>query len=618
MVTPSPGGIRSSTWSAVIPYFNEARFIERTLDSLLAQRRRPDVLVLIDNASTDRGPELVRSRLQGEPVKAMLLHEPRPGKVFALETACRHLETEFAMFGDADTFYPDHYIERIDEHWRANPAAACVLAFGVSEALGADERRALIAARMARARRHPTKAFSGGCGHSYRVERLRAAGGYRAERWPYVLEDHEIIHRLKDHGTILHAADTWCEPSPRRKDRSGVTWSMLERNLYVHLPDAVMTRFFYTYLAGRLERRGKYSAKLRTRDDSSEGLASERCCAMNSSIVAVAEAARQRVTVITAMYNVERFLTDTVESVVAQTVAPAEHILVDDASTDGTLALAQRLAETHPNVRVIAHKKNQGFPGTLRTAIAAAKTDYVGILDSDDIAFSNWLADVTPLLEADPAVGAAGGGHEIMTEEGRRTGGVGMGQMDPRWREKGVNPFTHSGTLWRKTTLDDVGSYDPTMHGWEDTELYTRAATRWTVRHCGEVVVFVRLRRASNTARARALWPMLRKILAQREQWVQQQGARIEEASPKFQEAFAALREAWNDIPNRGDEGAYDRRIALAYERGGHPIPAAQAHFRSLSKGFMPGRSLLGGLRGLAAAAISPIVDLSGRGARIE
>jgi len=86
------------------------------------------------------------------------------------------------------------------------------------------------------------------------------------------------------------------------------------------------------------------------------------------------------------MYNEE----ENIERMVAETLAVAgwvardyEIVIVDDASTDRSGELADRLASRHPEVRVIHHEVNRKLGGTLRTGFAAARKEFVLYIDSD-------------------------------------------------------------------------------------------------------------------------------------------------------------------------------------------------------------------------------------------
>ncbi len=249
----------------VIPFYNEARFLPRTLESLLQQTRLPEQVVLVDNASTDESPELARQWCQRAPFSALVLDEPQPGKVFALGRGCAAIDQQWVVTCDADTSYPPHYLETAArllggaQHGHRGLDLVALLALPANP----NTHPHVIADRLRLARRHPDKCFTGGFGQVFRADVLRQVGGFNAQIWPYVLMDHEIVHRMLRHGDCLYDADFWCVPDERRGDRRSVRWTFLDRWLYRNLPRALQDWFFYSYLAKRFTRRGMLHLNLR-------------------------------------------------------------------------------------------------------------------------------------------------------------------------------------------------------------------------------------------------------------------------------------------------------------------------------------------------------------------
>ncbi len=85
--------------------------------------------------------------------------------------------------------------------------------------------------------------------------------------------------------------------------------------------------------------------------------------------------------VVVPVYNGARYVRRAVDSAIAQAVPPAEVIVVDDASTDGSGDL---VAAVDPSVRVLRHAVNRGLAAARNTGIAAVTTEIVALLDSDD------------------------------------------------------------------------------------------------------------------------------------------------------------------------------------------------------------------------------------------
>lgn len=245
-------------WTFVIAYYNEADFLLSTLAALAAQAV-PFRLVLVDNGSTD-GSDAVARGFAAPGVEVVHLHEARPGKIHALEAAMAELTTEFCAFGDADTWYPPHYLVEAERAFDADPAVVAVMALGV-DASGQTLRRALYSGVVTRVLSKQT--HTGGYGQAFRTRALVAAGGFSERHWPYVLLDHEIMQRVAKLGRVVYPFRFWAKPSPRRSDRRRVRWTLAERLLYHATPFVAKDWYFYRFLGPRLKARGITHLNLR-------------------------------------------------------------------------------------------------------------------------------------------------------------------------------------------------------------------------------------------------------------------------------------------------------------------------------------------------------------------
>jgi glycosyltransferase involved in cell wall biosynthesis len=257
------------TFSIILPYFNERDYIRPTLESCLDQTRLPDQLVLVDNASTDESEQLCRDILRDGPagLETIYLHEAQPGQMHALIAGLKRVWGDYVSIWNADTYYPPHYFatcERVIS--RGPPDLVAVMAKDIYAAPETWRSRRTRWAYHILARCRPRMCFTGGFGQTFKTSALRDCGGYSLERWPYVLEDHEIVHRICKLGTTRSHPDLWCMPSTRRQDRDATGWTFSERVAYFLTPYACGDWFFYRYLAARLARRKQDFLKLRERD----------------------------------------------------------------------------------------------------------------------------------------------------------------------------------------------------------------------------------------------------------------------------------------------------------------------------------------------------------------
>lgn len=91
------------------------------------------------------------------------------------------------------------------------------------------------------------------------------------------------------------------------------------------------------------------------------------------------------ISVIMPAYNAEKYIEDAVKSVICQTYTNWELIIINDCSSDGTLQIAQRLAQADTRITVTDNTENIGVAKTRNKGLDAASGDWVALLDSDDI-----------------------------------------------------------------------------------------------------------------------------------------------------------------------------------------------------------------------------------------
>jgi teichuronic acid biosynthesis glycosyltransferase TuaG len=106
-----------------------------------------------------------------------------------------------------------------------------------------------------------------------------------------------------------------------------------------------------------------------------------------------------KVSVITPVYNSERFIAETITSVQNQTYTDWEMILVDDCSNDNSVKIIDEIAKKDSRIKYIKLNKNSGPAVARNTAIEDAKGRYIAFLDSDDLWESNKLEKQIKFME---------------------------------------------------------------------------------------------------------------------------------------------------------------------------------------------------------------------------
>jgi glycosyltransferase involved in cell wall biosynthesis len=149
-----------------------------------------------------------------------------------------------------------------------------------------------------------------------------------------------------------------------------------------------------------------------------------------------------RVSIVTPFLNAERFIEESIESVLAQTYRQWELLLVDDGSTDASTEIALRYAAAHPQkIKYLAHdgRQNRGASASRNLGIRHAAGEYIAFLDADDVYLPGKLEAQVPLLDAHPDVGMTYAATEYWCSWSGRPEDAGR---DWTWRHYGAEPNT--------------------------------------------------------------------------------------------------------------------------------------------------------------------------------
>ncbi len=206
-----------------------------------------------------------------------------------------------------------------------------------------------------------------------------------------------------------------------------------------------------------------------------------------------------RVSVLMPVYNSQRYVAAAVESVLQQSFPDFELLITDDGSRDRSLQILQAYADQDSRIR-LRSQPNQGLTRTLNAMIQETRGEYIAILEHDDVALPNRLADEVAFLDQHPEVVCVSGAQELIDEASRFLTCLQLPLTDLEIQQAalaGHGSMCHPGVMIRRSALLELGGYNETMGLAHDLDLWLRLGEIGKLANLPQAVVRYRLHSTS-------------------------------------------------------------------------------------------------------------------------
>ncbi len=519
--------------SCIIIFYNAEQFIDEAVASVLAQTYRDWELLLVDDGSTDSSTEIARRHALENPTSIRYLeHEGHQNRGMS---ATRNLgisqaRGEYIGFLDADDVWLPHKLEQQVAIFQSYPEAAMVYGrtliwhgwTGRDDDIKRDSfvdlgvppdtlysPPALFYLLLANQAQTPTT-----CNALMRRQFIVDHGGFEDE-FRGMYEDQVFFAKINLNAPVYVASQCWARYR-QHPDNANATVPLttyykirypfmlwLERylirhgfNNHPHIWRSVQQELWscrHPYLTQMMRLlRWRYGDTPRSADTIPP-------MASRSPLVSV----------IMPFYNGEKFLTEAIASIIAQSYKCWELLLIDDGSTDGGTAIAKVHAEQFPeSIRYFEHPhhRNLGKSTSRNLGIHHARGEYITFLDADDVFLPAKLACQTAILQAHDAIGMVygrtlywydwegkgkGRKHNHLGKLGRRAGqSFEPPQLATFYLSNpGCVPCICS-LLARTDLMRKIGGYDESIqHLYEDQVLIFKMCLKtsvYIIAECGE------------------------------------------------------------------------------------------------------------------------------------
>lgn len=218
------------------------------------------------------------------------------------------------------------------------------------------------------------------------------------------------------------------------------------------------------------------------------------------------------ISVLMSVYNSSSYLSETIDSVLAQKFTDFEFLIVDDASSDNSREILQKYAD--PRIRLFFNTENRGLTASLNFLIEKASGKYLARIDSDDIAMPERFAKQVAMMEHDSELLLLGANCVFVNEKSELINGgapfiAGEKDLDDEFLRWSFlfpeNLIVHSSVMLRSEILLENGlRYDESQKYAQDIEFWRRLAPYGKFRILAEPLIKLRILDGSITSKKNA------------------------------------------------------------------------------------------------------------------
>ena len=200
------------------------------------------------------------------------------------------------------------------------------------------------------------------------------------------------------------------------------------------------------------------------------------------------------ITVLMAVYNGERWLAESIQSVLEQTFTKFEFIIVNDGSNDCSLQIINQFSKKDSRIRVY-NKKNSGLADSLNYGIAEARGEWIARIDADDICSLERLQKQIECVRLNTDLVLVGSGLVIIDENGQQSKIHLYPDRHSRLTRRlfRASPFfAHSSAFFKLSTVRELGGYRTQFHRSQDQDLWLRMVEIGRIACIKEPLVLIR------------------------------------------------------------------------------------------------------------------------------
>jgi glycosyltransferase involved in cell wall biosynthesis len=413
--------------SVIIPCFNHGQYLDECVDSVLHQSYSPVEIIIVDDCSTDGvTPTIVNNQKKKSDKITVIFNETNKKLPASRNVAIRQASGKYILPLDAD--------DKIHKECLAYYVDAAERKLGDIVCGGTEMFGAMTGSGKPRPYNFEQlkKENLMQCTALFQKAHWEEVGGYN-ETMNMGYEDWEFFLNMGKHGHFGYGVKHILFYYRKKKDSMVIEAAKHRDEIIQHIHELHPDLYPNSQRA-------------------------------TSSPKSISEDA-PRVSVIIPCYNAAPFLKDSLESVLKQTYQNFEIILIDDKSTDDTVACMETFANEDRRITLLFNSENIGPAGTRNYGIRKARGKYIVPLDADDMMVPTMLEKYVAVLDSGKA-DLVGSWYQKF---GVHNGLVKTSYSFPRIANGNMLSCC---TAFHKTHWNEVGGYNELVNGYEDWEMW--------------------------------------------------------------------------------------------------------------------------------------------------
>lgn len=195
-----------------------------------------------------------------------------------------------------------------------------------------------------------------------------------------------------------------------------------------------------------------------------------------------------QISIILPAWNAEKYLAESIDSLLAQTFTNFELIVINDRSTDTTEQIVRSYETKDSRVKLVQNELEKGVAGALNTGLLNAQGKYIARHDGDDLARPDKLRKQYEFLESHPEIHLLGTGYAPFNTQGTRLEILHpSSSIELAWRFMFNSFFCHPSVMFRKSLYEEFGGY-PIVKS-EDFAYFSKIIKKYQTANLPEVLL---------------------------------------------------------------------------------------------------------------------------------